>query len=385
MKNNEYIKYNNTISPDDMLIENTRNLMLKELDRQENVHNTFWISSRKYIAAVACFVFIGTTLLVVPKLQKVPIGNKQPENTSILTQVTTGQTESSYTELSSATTVCLTAQNNVVTMMPQVSDTTVNSSEVSQTNAVVIENINTSQVTTHSFQYTGPVTTAPPANTESAKNTECTESQITTQVTVPSESIYTNTEATVTTNLKPGNPTGTTTCLTSETTTTPVTTQQHFYTENISGVGEVAINLSYNYEFDLFSGISVIKQEDVQNYFDPTLNNLCKISSDVTIMSEKYDLDFEKGMCCIFGEKTGLDDVYGKFVFASLSKNNLLVGYRVNNALPVFTKSGDRDFCITKITQYDDVYICSYEYDSIYYSLMFKGYNISEIFEILLS
>ena len=104
MKNNEYKKYYDKVSPDQKLVDETKIKMLEELAKTQRENITFWTASRRYIAAAACFVLIGATIAIVPNLQKIPVAENNINKNAVTTTVTSIKPDDEALPVTSVTT-----------------------------------------------------------------------------------------------------------------------------------------------------------------------------------------------------------------------------------------------------------------------------------------
>lgn len=404
MKNNEYKKYYDKVSPDQKLVDETKIKMLEELAKTQRENITFWTASRRYIAAAACFVLIGATIAIVPNLQKIPVAenniNKNAVTTTVtsikpddealpVTSVTTQKEDKIVSE--KVTTVTSDTRQDITALTGITLQTTV-SSKQSDTNSqsvrettVYSENTTQSEVNTQPTQTDKPDTpavTQPPVTTQKPEISSFSEPIVTDVPDVPQTTtgVLATTPAVTTTKIfKPG---GATTDITTQAvsqSSSDITGEKNFYTKEISGIGEVCVNLSYDYESVLFSNVSLVTRDDAAEFFDAIPTKLVDENVEIIGIAEQYDNTFKNGI------SFDLSDEHGRNAFISIGKGTFAHRYKVYCKSPEITVIDGCDYNITEITKYDDVFICTFSKDNMYYNFKFEGYTIEEIFDILLS
>ena len=393
MKYNEYKKYYDKVSPNQKLIEETKAKMFEELESSQERNITFMTTSRRYIAAAACFVLIGATLAIVPNLSKMPVGNNIPEATTtttiVVTQAVVDETIS-YSESISTTT-----QPVGTTYIKY--DTTVSSELVDTVISSTSDTLPVQSITTYSqtqavsqTQSVGEVTQTPVSKTEvqvttvsDKVTTQSNESvssevtEVTTISTVSQVSEITTLPVTTTKNYKPG-----VTEPSTEITTTvshSISVEDNYYVEEIAEIGDVCINRSYDYEFLAFSSVSFVTRDDASEFFDAIPKALVDGNEDIVGIVQQYDNTFKNGVGFNFISDTG------KEIFLSLGKGHPVERYKVYGDNLQKNVINDCEYFITQVTKYSDVYICTFTKNDMYYNFKFEGYTPAEIFKILLS
>lgn len=183
--NNEYKKYFDKISPDSRLLEDTRKKMMEELNSTVYQENRHLIVYRKIAAAAACFIIVGSAVIMVPKLKNVPV-SPGPGASVMTDQTTCSSSDSKASEpakssaVSSNEKIKETSQKNIQTEKTATSvasEFSVSSSASKPNNAARADEFkNTSSV---SHRTNGQTQSSSGVSSETAKQQNAAETSVT--------------------------------------------------------------------------------------------------------------------------------------------------------------------------------------------------------------
>ncbi len=391
MKNNEYKKYFDQVSPEQNLIEETKKKMLDEINKPLvcSSKNTR-VSFIRYGILTACAAAAAVSVALVPKPANTHISDS--DNCSGNNQVDRSFT--TVTDLS-ATTIISSKKTSSPIKNPNYSENIENTCQtpVTPNNADSVNDTDTTvpvtEVPTQSITRT--IETAVPQYTSAPSQTAYVPPQTRPQT----DSIHTAPQCTVVVTAPAGYRPGASGGnqeggpVNTPMVTQPCCLEQIYKIEKaeISGIEtDIYVNVEYDYIAPLLKNTTDVSAEDAAQYFGDGYcpGNLSNMYPDFKMkMPEEYGL--EDGMCMIFGEHTGLDEKNSKFAVVTLSKGYTNLKYAAFSYKPLLTVINGTQYSFTALSQYNDVYFCSFEKNGFYYDLCFKGFDLDQIIETLLS
>lgn len=413
MKNNEYKKYFDQVSPEQNLIEDTKKRMLQELNNSSvNNKKCTKISFMRYGVLAACAAIAAVSVAMVPKPVKTNIPDSdsvadenQIDRTFTDTQTTSSVTKKKTTSVNSAV---IPSVSSVGTENDQIISgiiTTVNSYPPDSNVPQQINTKNSSPVTTTTISkyytdvpkqtvgHTQSEPSSPTLNSETVAvttNLPCCTMPVTypASSTVPETS--TNTGCQTLPEFKPG----------SSPNKDPATdigggpplggADHVYYNEYVEAdgySGNINVNIENEYYAPRFKNTVSISLDMAQRYFG---TDICpQILKDqypdfVVQTDDKYGL--ENGVGMIFGEYSGLDVKDSKYIVMAVSEmESNPLGYMLYMGNPLQTYINENGYTFAVLSQYTDTCFCSFQRDGLYYNICFKGYNLTDIVQLLLS
>lgn len=409
MKNNEYKKYFDKVSPEQNLVEQTKKKMYDELNNQSSSKNNIRESFIRYGILAACAVIATVSVAVVPKPGKTNITDQDCIQSN--NQIDKSSTDIQYTSLTQKNTNIgnsvvasessdvgsaekITVIDGYVTTNP-VYYFDKNESDfgnsVKNTSAATnkgTQSVSIPKHTSDNFQTSSPkltqiiVTSAIPVS-DVVTMPAITVPPITTIVgTADSVISYTTTCP----DYRPGLPD-----ITGGTNDGDSDVPDHVYyiadvqTYNYSG--KIYMNIENEYKAPSFTNSIPSSMDEVKKYFGKDIcpQQLIDQYPDYLIKAEG-NCSLENGIGMIFGEYTGLDLKNSKYVVMSASdNNNTCLGYTIFSANPLYTSINGKTYTFSVLSQYPDAYFCSFEQDGIYYNFCFKNYDLADIIQLILS
>jgi len=403
-KSNEYKKYFDNVSPDQELVNRTRNMMLSELGTDASSGGIRKISYKKYGMIAVCAAAAAVAIIASPKIGSSDKNsfinteiNNSAEVTSVSEKYNSAEITTAVTDKNGVTGVLSTSPKTKVSDHPLSRQTADNSVLTEVYSAVTIDSSsnNTKIPAVSSVPVSSEVTeaqtAAPPVNDETG---------------IPSETVQADkpeVSVTVIPNFRPG--------VTSSSETTYISVSSETAAHSTDGVPDnrepsdnndyvetvkavyngieysVNINKEYDYSTPRIMDKDSIGIQTAENYFgkDFLPSFVYDDKSSLRIFVSDID-DPGTGIYFVSGTQTLLSDRNSRFAAIAVSDNGTDLRYSVpyeNEAVP--TEIGPCRTVIWQLVQYDDVYICSYIKNGYRYDICFKGYSINEITEIIMN
>lgn len=400
----EYKKYFDNVSPDQELVNKTRNMMLSELGSAVSSGRSGKISYKKYGMVAVCAAAAAVAIIVSPK-----IGGKG--NNGFNSTVNDNSAEIPAVSVITDNSPEITSDGTDPSGMPAAAVTS-DITSVSDPSFMISVTENKlftkeqSVITSASPVYNTNV----PAVTSAPETAAVNDSHVTAPVTAEEIPIYSQTlkqeepetSVSIIPNFRPG------VTSSAETTDIPVTesaassadssgnaqppAEKSDYIDTVKSVYNgieysVYLNKEYDYNTPHIMDKDSISIKDAEDCFGndlwPSASEEDKSSMRI-FASDKNDPG--SGIYFISGRQTSLSDRNSRFAAVSISDNGTDLRYSVSDeSEAVSTVIDSCTVVLWQLVQYDDVYICSYLKNGHRYDVCFKGYSINEITEIIMN
>jgi len=399
-KSNEYKKYFDNVSPDQELVNRTRNMMLSELRADTESGTIRKISYKKYGMIAVCAAAAAVTIIVSPKIgsRDNKFLNKPEINNSA--EVTSVSENSNHAEITSVSTDMNSMSVELITSsVTSVSDQPLLSSADDKTRSTEKLFPVTSDLSVDQTRI--PAVSSVPESS-AANSVQVTVPSKAEETVISSETMHSEPEVSVSVipNFRPGVTSSSEITYTSGSAThstdgapdaEPPSVDTD-YVETVKAVYNgkeypVYLNMEYDFDAPHIMDKDSISIQNAENYFGndfwPSFSEAEKTA--VRIFVSDAD-DPGSGIYFVAGKQTSLSERNSKFAAVSVSDNGTELRYSVPyeyEAVPTVIDSCNVVFW--KLVQYDDVYICSYMKNEHKYDICFKGYSINDITEVIMN
>lgn len=399
-----YKKYFDNISPDEKLVEKTKQKMLDELYKKNKVFNI-----RYYAAVAACLAFVISAVVLAPSLVNSPLKHGTETGTHAAAEHITESTVTDVCETSppseketdactDITSVCQNDTEKIYLTTLVSSAETENSHKDENTFSESMTSTESDIVTDITSLSHAPETSEIPETSETYFNTQTTEG-----MGIPISAIEGSEFVTVTVYsssdliLRPGVSETTditaecTTTVTQHTDLTEMTSVSYDTSEFCSEIDvdgrTIFLNMGFEYEYNFPAYAQKVSMENARTHFGKSFvpPPLLELYPQETGYANKYDRDYSEGICYVFGEETYIDKLSGRFVSMTVSNSETSYGYNISCIRPVSTVINGEEYIFGTMEIYKNVYFCQFIHDEIYYKFLFKGYSAEEMMEIILA